>query len=410
MSRQANSPRRRLATPEVADGVAVVAVPLGPLGREVADLVAARTDVPRLGDQLDLADHRVLLDEVEERGQPVDVVELARERRGEVEPEPVHVHLDDPVAQRVHDQLQGVRVAHVEGVAGARCSPCSSAGRPRPAGSTPRCRCPGSSASGPGGCPRRCGCRRRRGSPRCRPSCSALTIDLNSWTCWPRWPGRRARRSRRAGRRSRSCCSPSSCVSPLSSRVLSCTNWCTGISSMAVTPSWVRWSITAGWAMPGVGAAQLLGHVGVERGQPLDVRLVDDALVVGAAERAVALPVEVGVDHDAEQHVRRGVLVVARLGVVEVVAEQRRAPVDGARGRLGVGVEQQLARVAAQPAAGVVGAVDAVAVALPGLHLGQVAVPHEGVDLGDLDAGLDRGSSGSCRRRTGTARPARRPR
>ena len=19
-------------------------------------------------------------------------------------------------------------------------------------------------------------------------SCSALTIDLNSWTCWPRWP------------------------------------------------------------------------------------------------------------------------------------------------------------------------------------------------------------------------------
>src|SRR3712207_7557070 len=37
-----------LAAPEVADGVAVLAVPLGPQGREVADLVAALADVPRL--------------------------------------------------------------------------------------------------------------------------------------------------------------------------------------------------------------------------------------------------------------------------------------------------------------------------------------------------------------------------
>ena len=46
--------RRRLAAPEVADRVAVAAVPLGPLRREVADLVAALADVPGLGDQLDL--------------------------------------------------------------------------------------------------------------------------------------------------------------------------------------------------------------------------------------------------------------------------------------------------------------------------------------------------------------------
>ena len=55
------------AAPEVAHAVAVLAVPLGPERREVADLVAAFADVPRLGDQLDLADDRILLDEVEER-------------------------------------------------------------------------------------------------------------------------------------------------------------------------------------------------------------------------------------------------------------------------------------------------------------------------------------------------------
>jgi len=40
--------RGGLAAPEVADRVAVLAVPLGPLRREVAHLVAAGADVPRL--------------------------------------------------------------------------------------------------------------------------------------------------------------------------------------------------------------------------------------------------------------------------------------------------------------------------------------------------------------------------
>ena len=112
--------RRRLAAPEVADRVAVAAVPLRPQRREVADLVAALADVPRLGDQLDLRDDGVLLDEVEERRQPVDGEQLAGQRRREVEAEAVDVHLGHPVAQAVHDQLQHVRVAHVEAVAGAR--------------------------------------------------------------------------------------------------------------------------------------------------------------------------------------------------------------------------------------------------------------------------------------------------
>ncbi len=62
-------------------------------GREPADLVAAVADVPRLGDELDLGDDRVLLDDVEERRQAVDLVELAGQGRGEVEAEAVDVHV-----------------------------------------------------------------------------------------------------------------------------------------------------------------------------------------------------------------------------------------------------------------------------------------------------------------------------
>src|SRR5690606_25652198 len=50
-----------VAPPELADGVAVAPVPLGPLPGEGADLVAARAYVPRLGDELDAAQDGVLL-------------------------------------------------------------------------------------------------------------------------------------------------------------------------------------------------------------------------------------------------------------------------------------------------------------------------------------------------------------
>ena len=68
----------------------------------------------------DLADHRVLMDQVEESGELVDLVELAGETGREVEAETVHVHFQHPVAQGVHHQLQGLGIAHIEGVAGAR--------------------------------------------------------------------------------------------------------------------------------------------------------------------------------------------------------------------------------------------------------------------------------------------------
>ena len=145
-----------------------------------------------------------------------------------------------------------------------------------------------------------------------------------------------------------------------------------------------------GMRQPGVRPTDLFGHLGVQLGQALDVGLVDDRLVVGDVERTVAFPVEERVDHHAVGHVRGRVVVVARVGVAEVVAEQRLVPVDLAGGRLRVGVEQQLVGVAALALGRVPGAVHPVAVALARLHRGQVAVPDVGVDLGQLDPGLGR--------------------
>ena len=217
-------------------------------------------------------------------------------------------------------------------------------------------------------------------------ACSDLTIDLNSCTCWPRVCSSRGGRGVvgvRGEERER-------VVAPVVAQPL--------LQQRAVLDELVdRHQLDRGHAQlgqvvgdrrvgeAGVRAPQLLGDVGVELGESLDVGLVDDRLVVGDVEGPVTLPVEERVDHDAVRHVRGGVVVVARVRVAEVVAEQRLVPVDLAAGGLGVGVEQQLVRVAPQPARGVPGTVDAVAVALPRLHRRQVAVPDERVDLGELD-------------------------
>ncbi len=59
------------------------------------------------------------MDGLEEGRVPVEGHPGAAERGGQVEAEPVDVHLLHPVAQRVHHQLQRLRVVEVEAVPGA---------------------------------------------------------------------------------------------------------------------------------------------------------------------------------------------------------------------------------------------------------------------------------------------------
>ena len=124
---------------------------------------------------------------------------------------------------------------------------------------------------------------------------------------------------------------------------------------------------------PGVGAAKLRRQLRVGRGDPLDVGLVDHRVGQAGAWRPVVAPVEGRVDHDRPRRERGRVLLV--------VAGEAVVPGDPADDRLGVGVQQQLGRVAAQPPRGVVGAVHPVAVPLPGPDLGHEPVPHPRVVL-----------------------------
>ena len=139
---------------------------------------------------------------------------------------------------------------------------------------------------------------------------------------------------------------------------------------------------------PGVGAALRRRDLRMAQGQPAHVRLVDDGLVVGGLRGPVVAPVEERVDDHVLRHVRRAVRGVPLPGVGELVVEQRLVPADLTLDRLAVRVEQQLGAIAAPPARGVVRPVHPVAVPLPGRDTGQVAVPHEAVDLGQLDPGL----------------------
>ena len=78
----------------------------------MAQAVAVGAQVPRLGDQLDAAEQRVLRHGGEKSA-------VAGERGGEVEAEAVDVHLASPITERVQGQLQGAWMGEFEGVAAA---------------------------------------------------------------------------------------------------------------------------------------------------------------------------------------------------------------------------------------------------------------------------------------------------
>src|SRR5215813_13907638 len=121
-----------------------------------------------------------------------------------------------------------------------------------------------------------------------------------------------------------------------------------------------------------VGAPQLGRDAGMIAGESLDVEFVDDGLMPRDSKPAVVLLEEPGVDDDRLGHERTAVRVVdgqVEVGITESVWEDRPVPANVALDGLGVGVEQELGRVAAKPPPGVVGAMNAEAVALTRSHV-----------------------------------------
>ena len=123
-------------------------------------------------------------------------------------------------------------------------------------------------------------------------------------------------------------------------------------------------------------------------GEALDMHLVNDRLVERDVRRPVVAPVEVRVVHDALRHVGAAVVVVTGVVVAEGVRETGLVPVDLALDGLGVGVQQQLGRVAALALLRRPRPMHPVAIALPGRHRRQIGVPAESVDLLQADPPL----------------------
>ena len=140
-------------------------------------------------------------------------------------------------------------------------------------------------------------------------------------------------------------------------------------------------------AHPRVRAAQLLGDVGMATGEAPDVDLVDEGRLERGARWRIVAPAERAVDHDRLGHERRRVALVGRpVLVADPIAEERVVPAHGSVQSLGVRVDEQLCRVEAVPVMRRIGPVHAVAVALAGARIGQVAVPDELAALGEAHA------------------------
>ena len=114
--------------------------------------------------------------------------------------------------------------------------------------------------------------------------------------------------------------------------------------------------------------------------------LVDHAFVKWGVRWSVVTPVEEAIAHDGLRDVGCAVGGVGLGGVVEVVPEAGRVPVDVARNGLRIGVEQQLAGVAASTASRIPRTVDPIPVALAGSDVGQIGMPDVAIDLVEFDA------------------------
>ena len=367
------------ATPVVTDGVAVAPVPLRPQGREVAHLVAALADVPGLGDELDLAHHRVHLNEVEERGQAVDLVELAGQAGREVEPEAVHMHLGHPVAQRVDDQLQHVRVPHVQRVPGAGGVEVVA-----PAVGKPVVR----AVVDPFERQHRAEVIALRGVV-----VDDVEDDLD--------PGFMQGLHQVPELGDDLCDTPRRVLvvrGEEADRVVSPVVTQAAVDQVVVVDELMdRHQLHRGDAQAaqvldhgrmrqaGVGTPQFRRDLRTAHAESFDMALIQHGLVPGDPQRAVITPLKPGVDDHRPGNEGRAVRVVADAIVsAERVAIDGAVPSDLAVQRLGVGVLQQLGRIAPQSRIGVMRSVYAVTVALSRTDSGKEAVPDVSVCLGQV--------------------------
>ena len=124
-----------------------------------------------------------------------------------------------------------------------------------------------------------------------------------------------------------------------------------------------------------IGAAQRLGHAGVQPREAFDVQLVQHGLSPWRVGRGIAAPVEGVVRDPRLQGLHRVVPRVHRQRVGPVVRELDLVPLEAADDLAGVRVEQQLGRVEAVALLRLPRAACAQPVQQARLGIGQVAMP-----------------------------------
>ena len=415
--------------PVAADGVAELPVPLAEGGGEVAHLVAAEPRVPGLGDQLHAREHRILADDLEDRREGVEV-SLAHpaEDAGQIEAEAVDVHVGDPGAQRVDDQPRRLGVGRVQAVAGPGEVEVVARVRHQPVvGGV----VDAAEAEGRSGVVALAGVvvddvqdhLEAGGVQRLHHALELAHGALGRPVAGVAALGREVAEGAVA---------PVVAQAPvLQEAVVAGRVHRHELHRRDAQPPEV--ADHGGVGQAGVGAARGVGHLGVQLGQALHVRLVEDGLAPGHLGRAVVAPVEDLVDDHRLGHARRVVpLIDGQITalVVGAVSQHRLLPVDPAPQRPRVRIDEQLVRVAALAPLRGVRAVNPQPVQRAGLQargvavegvprrLGEVEPLHldpvrRGVEQADLDAGGDPGEDGEvdalaivrCASWIGVARP-----
>ena len=140
---------------------------------------------------------------------------------------------------------------------------------------------------------------------------------------------------------------------------------------------------------PRVLPAQIVRNIRVPDRESLDVGLVHHGPVPGNIWPAALRPVEERIDHDALRHVRRAVGIVARrLGLTELVREDRFVPLPQPFHGLCVRVQQEFVRIAPQAVGRIPGTVHAKAVTLARPDVGKIPMPAQRCRLGQSHARL----------------------
>ncbi len=368
-----------IATPQRAHRVAEAVVPLGPARRKLAQLVAARADVPWLGNQLHLAQDRVLAYCIEEAARGVEAMPFAAEDGCQVEAEPIHPHLGHPVAQGVHDHAQRTGIGQIERVAGTGIVDVIAAiiGQTVVAGVVDALE------------------RQRRAQLVAfgRVVVDHVQDDLDARVVQARDHllelGHGAQRQIACLRREEA----DGVVSPVVAQP--------ALEQLLVIHVGMhRQQLDGGHPQMaevvdhrivpqrGEGTALGLRDVGMLHGQSAHVGFVDHGPVPGRGRCTLCAPAESRIDHGTAWHVTGAVAAVETeiaIAVTQGVAEQVWGPLQFADDLLGIGIQQQLVGIEAMALFRRIRAVHPVAVTLPGPHVRQVAVPDLVGVLGQRD-------------------------